>query len=49
MRTSIEILNGIGIPIQDQFLKLYDVPLQPVNEAELVNLKEEISEAYGGS
>jgi len=49
MRTSIEILNGIDIPIQDQFLKFYDVPLQPVNEAELVNLKEEISEVYGGS
>ena len=49
MRTSIEILNGIDIPIQDQFLKFYDIPLQPVNEAELVNLKEEISEVYGGS
>ena len=49
MRTSIEILNGIDIPIQDQFLKFYDVPLQPVNEAELISLKEEISEVYGGS
>lgn len=48
MRTSIEILNGIDIPIQDQFLKFYDIGLQPVNEAELLNLKEEISEAYGG-
>ena len=49
MRTSIEILNGIDIPIQDQFLKFYDIPLEPVDESELLNLKEEISEAYGGS
>jgi len=48
MRTSIEILNGFDIPIQEQFLKFYDIHLQPVNEAELVNLKKEISEAYGG-
>lgn len=49
MRTSIEILNGIDIPIQDQFLKFYDIHLQPANEIELKNIKEEISEAYGGS
>jgi len=49
MRTSIEILNGIDIPIQDQFLKFYDIQLQPVNEAELGNLKEEYSKAYRGS
>lgn len=49
MRTSIEILNGIDIPIQDQFLKFYDIPLQPINEAELDNLKEEFSKAYKGS
>ena len=35
MRTSIEILNGIEIPIKEQFLRLYDVVLQPVNESEL--------------
>lgn len=49
MRTSIKILNGIDIPTQDQFLKFYDMPLQPVNEAELDNLKEEYSKAYRGS
>jgi hypothetical protein len=49
MRTSIEILNGIDIPIQDQFLKFYDIHLQPVNEAELDNLKDEFSKAYRGS
>ncbi len=49
MRTSIEILNGIDIPIQDQFSKFYDIQLQPVNEAELGNLKEEYSKAYRGS
>ncbi len=49
MRTSIEILNGFDIPIQDQFLKFYDIHLQPVNETELVNLKEDVSEAYRGS
>ncbi len=48
MRTSIEILNSIEIPIKEQFLRLYDVPLQPVNESELDNLKEEINAAYGG-
>ena len=48
MRTSIELLTGIEISIKDQFLKLYDVDLQPVNEAELDNLKEEFIKAYGG-
>ena len=49
MRTSIELLIGIEISIKDQFLKLYDVDLQPANEAELDNLKEEYNEAYSGS
>jgi len=49
MRTSIELLNGIDISIEDQFLKLYDVALLPVNESELRNLKTEFKEAYSGS
>ena len=49
MRTSIELLIGIEISIKDQFLRLYDVDLQPANEAELDNLKEEFDEAYRGS
>ncbi len=48
MRTSIEILNGIEIPIKEQFLRLYDVVLQPIKESELDNLKEEFNAAYGG-
>ena len=48
MRTSIELLNGIEIPIEDQFLKLYDVALQPAKESELKNLKKEFDKAYGG-
>ena len=48
MRTSIEILNGIEIPIKEQFLKLYDVVLRPVKESELDTLKEEFNVAYGG-
>jgi len=48
MRTSIELLNGSEISIQDQFLKLYDVALQPANESELKNLKSEYEEAYEG-
>jgi len=47
MRTSIELLNGIEISLKDQFLKLYDVALQPANESELKNLKSECEEAYG--
>ncbi|MHA1459963.1 MAG: hypothetical protein ACTSO8_00635 [Promethearchaeota archaeon] len=49
MRTSIELLNGIEIPIKNQFLKLYDVALQPVNDSELKNLKTEYEEAYSGN
>ena len=48
MRASIEILNGIIIPIQDQFKKFYDLSLQPVNEADLISIKKEVNEAYGG-
>ena len=49
MRTSIELLNGIEISIEDQFLKLYDVALQPANESEVRDLKKEYDEAYGES
>jgi len=48
MRTSIEILNGVKIPFKERFLRQYDVALQPVNESELDNLKEEFNAAYGG-
>ena len=37
MKTSIELLNGIEISIEDQFLKIYDVVLQPANESKLKN------------
>jgi len=49
MKTSIEILNGAEISVNDQFLKLYDVALQPANESELKNLKREYEDAYGGT
>ena len=49
MKTSIEILIGTEISIKDQFRKLYDLDLQPADEAELYNLKEEYEEAYKGS
>lgn len=48
MRTSIELLIGIEISITDQFLRLYDVALKPVNESEFKNLKGEFNKAYGG-
>jgi len=48
MRASIELLNGVKIPFKEQFLSFYDVTLQPVNESELDNLKEELNQAYGG-
>ena len=48
MRTSIEIINGAEIPFKEQFLRQYDVALQPVKESELDNLKEELNAAYGG-
>jgi len=49
MKTSIEGLIGSEISIKDQFIKLYDIDLQPAKEAELNNLKEEYEEAYNGS
>ena len=49
MKTSIEILKGSEISIQDQILRLYDVFLQPVNDSKLYDLKEELSMAYGRS
>ncbi len=48
MRTSVELLSRIEISFKEQFLRLYDVDLQPVNESELDNLKEEYNEAYSG-
>ena len=48
MRTSIEVLSGIEISIKEQFLRLYDVALQPIKESELDNLKEEFNAVYGG-
>ena len=48
MRTSIELLIGIEISIKDQFLRLYDVALKPVNESEFEKLKGEFNKAYGG-
>ncbi len=49
MRTSIEILNGVEIPFKENFLRLYDVNLQPINESELDKLISDINEAYKGS
>ncbi len=49
MRTSIEILNGVEIPFKTEFLRQFDVTLQPVDESKLENIKEEINEAYTGS
>jgi len=48
MKTSIEILNGTEISIKDQYMKLYDIELQPSNEFEIDNLKDEIDDAYTG-
>jgi hypothetical protein len=49
MKTSIEKLNGSEISVKDQFTKIYDVNLQPANEAELYSLKEEFEAAYRGA
>jgi len=49
MRTSIEKLNGIEIHFEEEFLRLYDVELQPVSESELDKLIEDFNEAYKGS
>ena len=48
METSIELVIGTKIPIKEQFLKLYDVALKPVNESEFKNLKDEFDKAYPG-
>ena len=48
MKSSIEVLLGSKISVKDQFIKLYDVDLQPAKETELDNLKEEYEEAYKG-
>jgi len=49
MKTSVEILLGSEISFKDKFLRLYDVNLQPPNEIELEELRDEIDEAYNGS
>jgi len=49
MKTSIEILKGSPISVKDQISRLYDVPLQPVNESKLYDLKEDFNKAYEGS
>ena len=49
MKTSIELLNGKEISIEDQFLKFYDVVLQPANDSELESLKKDYEDAYDGS
>ncbi len=49
MRTSIETLCGVEIPFKEKFFRLYNVDLQPVNEFELKNLKEDFNEAYKGT
>jgi hypothetical protein len=49
MRTTVDILNDIEIPIKQQFLRFYDVALEPIDESELYKLKEEIENAYGES
>ena len=49
MKTSVEILNGVEFSTKEQFLRLYDVTLHPVNEADLDKLKDEVNEAYPGS
>jgi len=49
MKTSIEVLNGAEISFRDKFLRTYDVSLQPGEESELNDLKEEFNIAYEGS
>ena len=49
MKTSIEILKGSPISVKDQISRLYDVPLQHVNESQLYDLKEDFNKAYEGS
>ena len=38
MKTTVESLIGIEISIEDQFLRLYDVALEPVKESEFESL-----------
>ena len=49
MKTSIETLCGVEIPFKDKIFRLYDVDLQPVNEAELDRLIDDYNKAYKGS
>ena len=49
MKTSIEILIGAPISVRDQISRLYDVPLQAINESNLYDLKRDFNEAYEGS
>jgi hypothetical protein len=48
MKMSVENLIGIEIPLEEQFLRLYDAFLKPVNESEFENLRYEFNKAYGG-
>ena len=48
MKTSIEIFNGSEIPIKEQYSRIYDVDLQPVDELKLGTLKDEVDKAYSG-
>jgi hypothetical protein len=48
MLTKIESLIHKSIPIEEQFLRLYDIVLYPINEVELENFKEEVEIAYKG-
>lgn len=47
MKTSIQLLTGVKIPIIEQFKKIYDVILPPANDLLLDDLKEECTKAYG--
>lgn len=49
MKTSTEILNGAKFSFKDKVLRLYDVYLQPSDESEVNDLKEEYNMAYVGS
>lgn len=49
MKTSIEITIGSPISFKDQMSRLYDVPIQPISESNLYDLKEELHNAYGRS
>jgi hypothetical protein len=49
METSIEVLIGAEISFRERFLRTYDVALQPGEESDLNDLKEEFNIAYEGS